>query len=156
MLLAAIVSLLVLIRRAAAPRVALLGAVPGSDQFADRDHHPENELPAGALVLRPGGALLYFNVESVERSVRERLSECPAPLVVIDLSAVPALDLAGARMLRELRHELAERGVELRLAEARGAVRELLCAPELETGFGHLPEGASIASVIATAAGARR
>lgn len=36
------------------------------------------------------------------------------------------LDLAGAKLLEELDHSLKERGIALRLAEARGSVRETL------------------------------
>ena len=39
------------------------------------------------------------------------------------LGSVPNLDLAGADLLVELRHHLAARGIDLRLAGARGEVQ---------------------------------
>src|SRR5262249_46710175 len=49
-------------------------------------------------------------------------------LVVCDLSASPHIDLAGARMLRQLQFDLARRGITLRIAGAHGRVRDLLRA----------------------------
>jgi len=46
--------------------------------------------------------------------------------VVWDLSTSPYIDIAGARMLAELAHEFAARGVALRLAEAHAVVRRLV------------------------------
>jgi SulP family sulfate permease len=49
-------------------------------------------------------------------------------VVVWDLSSSPAVDLAGTRLIGELRAELAAAGVTLRLVDARASVRELLRA----------------------------
>ncbi len=55
-----VVSVLLLIYRASRPHIAELGKVPGtSGQFADREHHPENEATPGIVILRvESGALL--------------------------------------------------------------------------------------------------
>jgi SulP family sulfate permease len=132
-LLAALASILMLLRRAADPHVAFLGRIPNTRRYSDLARHPDNLPPAGALVFRVEASLLYFNCESVLRAVRERL--CTEGegirLVVADLSAAPAVDLAGARMLAGLRDELAARQIELRLAETHAATRDLLRAAGL-------------------------
>ena len=38
----AVISLVLVIRRAALPPVALLGRIPGTRRFSDRERHPEN------------------------------------------------------------------------------------------------------------------
>src|SRR6185295_16366946 len=60
-LLGAGMSVVLLLRQAARPRVTELGRVPGTTYFADRVRHPENESIPGVLVVRCESALLYFN-----------------------------------------------------------------------------------------------
>jgi len=46
-LIGAVISLVLLIRRASRPHVAVLGRIPGSRRFSDHDRHPDNEpIPA--------------------------------------------------------------------------------------------------------------
>ena len=150
-LLAAIFSLLVLIRRVATPRIAVLGRVRETDQFADTESGAENTPVPGVLVLRPGSGLLYFNVESVRESLRARAAEARdgVRLVVMDLSSANQIDLSGVALLAELHDELAARGVAFRLAEARGPARAMLSAAGLEQRFGPIEEGRSVAAAIA-------
>ena len=49
----AIISLVLLIRRASRPHVAFLGRIPGTRRFSDRERHPDNELIPGVLIFRP-------------------------------------------------------------------------------------------------------
>ena len=45
----ALISLVLLIRRASLPHVAVLGRIPGTRRFSDRERHPENERFPGML-----------------------------------------------------------------------------------------------------------
>ena len=119
-LLAAIVSMLLLIGRAAAPPVARLGRLPGTRRYADRARNPDAQDVPGVLIVRVGAGLLYFNVGHVRDEVRRLVADAGEGLrlVVWDLSTSPYVDIAGARLLSELERELAARGVALRLAEA--------------------------------------
>jgi high affinity sulfate transporter 1 len=121
-------SIFLLIRRAAHPRVTEVGRVPGTTYFADIVRHPENERVAGALVVRPEGSIVYFNVDHVRDRVAELVaaSHAPVRVVLLMLAAVPFLDLAGCELVLELKKTLAQRGIELRLAEARDAVCDAL------------------------------
>ena len=133
-LIGAIVSLVLVIRRAARPRTTELGRVPGTDYFADLVRHPENERLPDVLVFRVEAALMYFNVDYVRERFQEAL-EARGPgvkLVVLFLGTVPAIDLAGLEFLEELHKELTGRGIALRLAEARGPVRDALDRAEFE------------------------
>jgi high affinity sulfate transporter 1 len=132
-LLASVASILLLLARAASPDVAFLGRVPGTRQFSNLATHPENARVEGVLVFRVAGALLYFNAESVQRAVMERVRAEGTALrrVVYDMSSSPHVDLAGAHMLADLRADLAARGVGLALAEASRAARAILLAEGL-------------------------
>jgi high affinity sulfate transporter 1 len=133
-LIGAVLSILLLLRRGSTPHTAELGRVPGTDYFADLLRHPENERLPDVLVFRVDAALLYFNVDFV----RDRLEEALAArgpgvrLLVFFLGTTPNVDLAGADLLEELRHVSEQRGVVFRLAETHGNVREAL----LRAGFG--------------------
>ncbi|MCC7040281.1 MAG: SulP family inorganic anion transporter [Burkholderiales bacterium] len=127
-LLAAIVSMLLLIGRAARPHVAKLGRIPGTQRYSDVARHPENEDVPDVLVVRVEASLMYFNVGHVGDEVTRLIAGAGSSLrrVVWDLSSSPYVDIAGARFLAALQTELASRRVELRLVEARATVRDLL------------------------------
>lgn len=149
-LLAAVVSLLLLIAVVARPAVSFLGRIPGTRRYTDVARHPDNELTPGVLVFRVGASILYFNTDHVRRIVWEKvLSEAALRLVVCDLSTSPRVDVAGARMLSALQHDLAARGVRLRLAEAHAQVRDLLRAEGLEEHVGYLGRHLTVDQAIA-------
>jgi high affinity sulfate transporter 1 len=127
-LLGVALSIVLLIHRASRPRVIEVGRVPGTAYFADLERHPENERISDVLVVRSEGALLYFNVDHV----RDRLSallhaQAAAPrLLIFFMGSVPFVDLAGAQLLADLHVMLLDLGIDFRLAETHGTVREAL------------------------------
>jgi SulP family sulfate permease len=127
-LIGAVISILLLLRRASRPRTTELGRVPRTDYFADVLRHPENERFQDAFVFRVEASLLYFNVEHVRDRFFELLNarQKGVQLAVFFLGSCPAVDLAGAELLEELHQALRERGIAFRVAEARGDVRETL------------------------------
>ncbi len=73
-LLAALVSMLLLIQRAARPHVAQLGRVPATRRYSDLARNPDNESVPGVLIVRVESSLLYFNVSHVRDQVRRHLA----------------------------------------------------------------------------------
>ena len=128
-LLAALVSVLIMLIRASRPDVAFLGRVPGTTLYSDIARHPENETIPGVLVFRPDGSLLYVNADNVLGTVLARLASEPpgsVRLVVCDLSAAPHLDLAAVGMLRKLHATLEGQRIRIAVAGPHGEVRDLL------------------------------
>jgi MFS superfamily sulfate permease-like transporter len=148
-LLATLVSILLLIRRAAHPHVARLGRVPGTDRYSDCERNPDNLSLPGVLILRVESGLFYFNVDHVRANARRYIAEAREALrlVIWDLSSSPYVDIAGARTLGEIQRELAARGAKLRLVEARASVRDLVRA-ELGTSVGEIARRISIDDTI--------
>ena len=148
-LLAAIMSLLMLIRRAARPHTAVLGRIPGTTQFGDVERHPTAESSPDLLVYRVYGGIVYFNVEHVEGDLRRllRSRERPVTRVIFDLSSSPVVDLAGVRMLESLHEQLTATGIMFELAEARGAVRDLLQAEGVTARSGLIDPSKSLAAL---------
>jgi len=136
-LIGAVISLLLLLRRASRPRTTELGRVPGSDYYADVVRHPENERLPDVFVFRAEASLVYFNVDQVRDRFFELLGARGegVKLAVFFLGTSPGVDLAGAEMLEEIHETLKERGVAFRLAEARGEVREALRRAGFEDHF---------------------
>ena len=148
-LLAAIFSILLLLKRASRPRIAVLGRLPATGGFADSARYPESEAIPHVLVLRVEAGLFYFNAQNVKNEVLERMRRQGAvELVVIDLSTSANIDLAGVRMLSELDEQVAQAGASLVLAEVHGDVRDLLHAEGLETRISGIAQRLSIAALI--------
>lgn len=149
-LFAAVASLLTMLAGAAHPHVAFLGRIPGSKRFSDLERHPDNESATGVVVFRTEASVLYFNADHVRRVVEERLAQTPQlQLVVCDLSDSPFLDVAGAKMLIGLQHELAKRNAQLRIVGGHSKARDLLRAVGLEEKVGYLGRHISIDQAIA-------
>jgi high affinity sulfate transporter 1 len=150
-LLAALISMLLLIHRVARPHVARLGRVPGTQRYSDLERNPDNEAVPGVLVLRVESSILYFNIDHVREWVSRHIAAAGEKLrlVIWDLSSSPYVDLAGGRLLGEVQRELETRGVKLRLVDARATVRDLLRA-EIGTSIGEVTRRMSIDDVIRT------
>jgi sulfate permease, SulP family len=155
-LLAAVVSLAMLLQSGMRPHVAILGRIPGTVRYSDMERHPDNEPVPGVLLLRVEASIRYLNAEYVRDEIRRRLRAAPSPprVVVLDLSSSPSMDVPGASMLSALQKELAAAGIELRLVEARSTVRELLRANGLDARIGEVSRRDSVHEVVKTVPGA--
>jgi MFS superfamily sulfate permease-like transporter len=148
-LLAAVVSIMFLIRGVALPHVARLGRIPGTDRYTDCERHPDNETISSVLIVRVEGAILYFNVNHILERVRA-LVEAEGDalhLVVWDLSTSPYVDIAGGRLLSSVQRELAPRGIVLRVVEAHAAVRDLV-RKEIGSSLGEISRRLSVHDVV--------
>jgi sulfate permease, SulP family len=120
-------AILLLLYRASRPHVAELGRLPGTgDQYADRDRHPEAELPAGVAVVRVEGGLFFANVDAVRDRLRAAASGPGVRGLVLDAESMPFVDVTAARMLYELTKSLDAAGVRFVIAEDVGQVRDVL------------------------------
>jgi SulP family sulfate permease len=153
MLLAAGISLLMLVARASRPHVAFLGRVPGTHSYSDLNRHPENENLPHVLAFRPEASLLYVNADPVLHLVLDRARKVGfgnLRAVVCDLSASPYIDLAGSRTLHQLHGELAPYNIVLRIVGARGRVRDLLRADGLGEKVGGLARVTTLDSLLSS------
>jgi len=149
-LIGAILSILLLLRRAMQPHTTELGQVPGTGYFADRIRHPKNERIPGVFIFRCDGGIFYFNTEHVGDRFLELLAnrDDGVRLAVFFMGTVPMIDMAGVEFLTELRETLHKRGIELRLAEARSNVREALRRGGFEQVYGPVEADQSVATIL--------
>src|SRR6476469_9279688 len=146
----AILSLVLLIRRASRPHVAILGRIPGARRFSDHGRHPDNELIPGVMIFRPESGLMYFNMDHVRDTIVDRVrAKTTAPkLVVLDLSAAPRVDMHSAQMLGSVAHELRTTGIQVQAVEARSSVRERLRSEGVEAQLGGIDRFTTVADAI--------
>jgi sulfate permease, SulP family len=146
----AVISLVLLIRRASRPHVAVLGRIPGTRRFSDRERHSDNEQIPGVLIFRPESGLTYFNMDHVRDSIldRVRVETPPAKLVLLDLSAAPQVDMHSAQMLENLADELKAAGVGFQAVEAHASVRERLRGEGVDAKLGGVDRLTTLADVL--------
>lgn len=145
-LIGALLSLVLLLRRVSRPQAAELGRLPGSDTFADLSREPQAIRDPEVLVLRTEASLCYFNAEHVyDRFFAILARRDPGVrLVVLHLGTTPMIDLAGAELLEQIHHGLRKHGIDLRLAEAHGQVREALHLAGFEEACGPVRANLSV------------
>ncbi|HWX68899.1 MAG TPA: SulP family inorganic anion transporter [Steroidobacteraceae bacterium] len=152
-LLAAIVlTVALLLRSLARPRLSVLGRV-GTHDYLNVASFPAAATVPGMLVLRPEEPLFFANAEPLLAQVREQVRAAPATkVVVLSLEESPDLDSTSLEALGELCSWLSRHGVELRLARLKDSAREALAPANLA----QLPPSALHYASVDDAVGGRR
>jgi MFS superfamily sulfate permease-like transporter len=149
-MLGALISLVQLVRVSSRPHVALLGRIPGTRRFSDRDRHEANELISNVMIFRPESALIYFNVDNVCEAILSRVRvEATLPkLVVLDLSAAPLVDMQSAHTLASMADELTAMKIQFHAVEPRSSVRDRLRREGVDIKLGGVNRFTTVADVI--------
>lgn len=152
-LLAAIVTLLLIIKASSKPNVAFLGRIPNTKRYTDIKRHPDNESIQGILIVRIESSIFYFNAEYIKEQIWEKInSESDSvKAVILDLNSSPRIDIAGARFLKQLFIDLKSRNISLKIAEARSEVRDTLRSENLEALLGHISRSVSVDDLVVSA-----
>jgi len=139
-LLAAIISIVLIIRQTAHPIVTLLGRVQGTQLYSDIERHPDNETFDGLLIVRVQSSFFYFNVENISNDIWIQINKAPKPvkMVIINMSSSPYVDVAGSDMIMQLYLDLNKKGINLRVVEAYSFVRDILRKRKIENFMGHI------------------
>jgi MFS superfamily sulfate permease-like transporter len=149
-MLGALISFVQLARVSSRPHVALLGRIPGTRRFSDRDRHTDNELIPNVMIFRPESALVYFNVDNVYDAIlsRVRVEAAPPKLVILDLSAAPIVDMQSAHTLASMADELTAMSIQFHAVEPRSSVRDRLRREGVDIKFGGIDRFTTVADVI--------
>jgi MFS superfamily sulfate permease-like transporter len=139
-----------LVRLSSRPHVALLGRIPGTRRFSDRDRHEGNELIPNVMIFRPESALIYFNIDNVCEAILTRVGSEPTPpkLVVVDLSAAALVDMQSAFALASMADELTATGIQFHAVEPRSSVRDRLRREGVDSKLGGIDRFTTVADVI--------
>ena len=156
-ILAALASILLMLRAVSDPHVAFLGRIPGTKRYTDIERHPDNETLPGVLLLRVEASLFYFNIDNIRNKVCAEILRSGDSLrsVVWDFSTSPYVDIAGARFIKRLFLDLQAKGISFKIAEAHAGVRDMLRSEELEELMGHISRKISIDDLVRESSGIR-
>ena len=126
-----ILSLGWLIYVATQPSMPLLGREAGTRAFRDLDEYPDDEVVDGIAVLRLNGGLFFATAETFENRIRDLADGGLLKALVCDLEGVNFVDAQGAAKLHEIHELLEAEDIELRLAQVRPTVHDVLAADGL-------------------------
>jgi high affinity sulfate transporter 1 len=139
MAIAVALSLLAILYQASRPYIAVLARIPGDPPiYADAERHESGVPVPGFLIVRPNVPLTFVNADvAKDQIVALVAAQAEVPrAVVLDIGATADLDVATTDMLANLFADLANDGIELRLAQVRGSVRDRMRRTGLMTTFG--------------------
>lgn len=120
-------SLVMFLRQSANPHLPELGRLPDTAVFRNLRRYPRAHTDPAAVLFRLDAPLYFANCQMLLRTVRTTLAERPALRgLVLDAGCMPWIDYSGTETLAELDVTLAEAGVTLHLAAARGPVVDVL------------------------------
>jgi high affinity sulfate transporter 1 len=125
-IIAVVLSLVILLSEVSRPHDAVLGLVPGSDDYGDIAVHPGAKSVPGVLIYRFDAAILFFNAAYFKERVRAAVSATQAKphTFLFDAEAVTMIDATAAFAIEEIRAELESNDVTIVIARARTALRE--------------------------------
>ena len=139
MAIAVALSLVAILYQASRPYIAVLARIPGDPPvYADAERHPSAVPVPDILILRPNVPLTFVNADVAKDQIVALLRTQPSVprAVVIDISATSDLDVATTDMLAALFADLQRDGIDLRLAQVRGPVRDRMQRTGLMTTLG--------------------
>lgn len=127
-LLAVIVSMLTLVYGTNHPPIELLGRMPGTRSWRDLARHPGDETVPGLMVVRPVASIYFANGPRVRRRLLDLVdAAAPRPeVLLLDLGAVPDVDVTALEVLAGFDAELRGRGITLWLANLNTRPLEML------------------------------
>ncbi|HEY9113511.1 MAG TPA: sulfate permease [Bacteroidales bacterium] len=149
-LIAAIVTIILVIKAVSTPHVAILGRIPGTIRYSDAERNPDNELFTQLFMFRVESSIYYFNTDYIENLILIKVDEAGASLktVIWDLNTSPYVDRAGAKMIGQLYIELKAKGILLRIANARAGVRDILRNEEIDQLIGKISRQVSLNDIV--------
>ena len=129
------ISVLLMLKQMSAADIQILGRIDGGHDFVDVQRHPAAQTVPGVLVVRPGEALFFANVERILGAALHLIRHSPAPIhtVILSLEESPNLDGTSIEALQEFFARVHNEGKQLVLArlkeQAQGALTAL---PEIQ------------------------
>jgi sulfate permease, SulP family len=122
----AALSFALFLRQYSHPHMPELGLVVGEDIYRNVTRHRTATHPA-LLVVRIDAPMSFVGARQITDHLAALVQQRPELRhLVVDASAVTAIDFTGLEMLGQLVEQLGSAGVELHLAEVRGPVHDVL------------------------------
>ncbi|OEK03984.1 SulP family inorganic anion transporter [Roseivirga misakiensis] len=123
-----ILSILLLLFKAANPHIAFLGRVKGFTEYRNLKRFKDLETWENLIVVRVDVPFVFVNIQTIkERMIQAALKgEGKLKYVILDAASVVHIDATGIVGVRDLIETLNEKGIRLLFAEVIGPVRDAL------------------------------
>jgi SulP family sulfate permease len=126
------------------PDLVVLGRIPGTDVFRNVERQPGVTAEEG-LILRYDGPLDFLSARNFTSDVRHLVTERDGlRWIVLNCAAMSRIDSSGLHALHELQLQLRAAGIDLRLANMRAALRDIVNRADLA---GELLDGATSGTI---------
>lgn len=135
LLLAVAISVVLMLKQMSAADIQILGRIDGGHDFVDLQRHPAAQTVPGVLIVRPGEALFFANVERILGSTLRLIRHSPTPIhsVILSLEESPDLDGTSIEALQEFFVRVRGEGKQLVLARLKDSAQMALSAlPEVK------------------------
>jgi SulP family sulfate permease len=120
------VSVMMHLYRTSRPHLAIVGQVPGTQHFRNVNRHQVVTSPP-IVSLRIDESLYFPNVRYLEAQVNALVAANPdAKHLILNCSAVNAIDASGLESLIAINQRLKEGGIAFHLAEVKGPITDVL------------------------------
>ena len=121
-----VLSILILLFKAANPHIAFLGRMKGLSEFRNLKRYNDLESWDDLLVVRVDAPFAFVNIQMIKEKIMNKVLENEGTLksVVLDASSVAYIDATGIVGLRDLMTSLSEKDIQLLFAEVIGPVRD--------------------------------
>jgi SulP family sulfate permease len=124
-------SLALHVARSSRPHIAVVGNVPGTEHYRNVLRHPVVTHPQ-VLGLRVDESLFFANAPYLEQRIADLVASHPQVRhVVLQCSAINAIDASALDSLRAINDRLRAAGVRLHLSEVKGPVMDRLQRSDL-------------------------
>ena len=119
-------SVIMLVYRSARPGFTVLGRVPGTSVYRNIRRY-DTEQEEGVLIFRLDGPLHFANAKYFREKACDTIETTPrVRRLVLEFSGVNDMDSTGLDELFALVDHLKEQGIDVRLAEVRGPIRDFI------------------------------
>jgi SulP family sulfate permease len=142
-------SLIVFIWNASRPEISELGYVKEERAYLNIKRYPRARTFPGILIIRVDGPFFFANTGFIKDYIRSAVAlKKGVTDVIINMSGVDSADAVSLNSFGKFVGEYALRGIHFRLAEIKGAVRDLFIKARWEECCGQKIEYKSLQTVM--------
>lgn len=121
-----VLSILLLLYKAARPHIARLGRIKGHHEFRNIRRFKDLEVWDDLLIIRMDAPLTFINIQYFRDYIDDCIGEAKTPVkcLILDAGPISHLDATASQGLKDLLNQLEEQGVELLICDLIGPVRD--------------------------------
>lgn len=121
-----ILSVSVILLKAARPHTAILGRLPNTEHFRNTQRFPEAREEEGVVILRFDAPMYFMNASFFGNLMDDIIQSPDVRLIILDAGSITDMDASGAETLHFIVDNLHEANINFYICGVIGPVRDLL------------------------------